>query len=238
MAAVTVKAWLEGHQFDLQELAALLPSGDHRVVREDDGYYLTSPDIDNPPQGTASHDVAERLLTRANGLARAKKADFRPVSLTGKYSDTSGVSTVIAAASAEIRSHGQASAVVTTADGHVKPDPPSPWPNRLALADANPELGKVLETLARGDKLDWFAQWKVYERIVKAAGSEDEVRRKGWATDRQQRAFRASANLEQVSGDAARHAVDKGTGSPKETMTMDDGQAFISELVRQWLETL
>jgi len=35
---MTVKAWLEGHQFDLEDLVQLLPSGDVRVVREDDAY--------------------------------------------------------------------------------------------------------------------------------------------------------------------------------------------------------
>jgi hypothetical protein len=57
---VTVKAWLEGHQCDLQDLAELLSSGDVRVVREDDSYYLTSPKIDNPPQGATFYEALRR----------------------------------------------------------------------------------------------------------------------------------------------------------------------------------
>jgi len=37
---VTVKAQLVGHPFDLEALAAMLPSGDTRVLKENDDYYL------------------------------------------------------------------------------------------------------------------------------------------------------------------------------------------------------
>jgi hypothetical protein len=58
----TKKVWLEGHPFDLQALAELLPSGDTRVVREDDQFYLTSSDIENPPNGVKPYAVAIALL--------------------------------------------------------------------------------------------------------------------------------------------------------------------------------
>ena len=49
---MTTKAWLEGHQFDLADLAELLASGDVRVEHDDseDAYHLTAPEIDNPAE--------------------------------------------------------------------------------------------------------------------------------------------------------------------------------------------
>jgi hypothetical protein len=84
---VTTKAWLQGHQFDLQDLAELLVTGDVRVVHdvEEGSYYLAAPQIDNPPEGTTLYDVAQRLLAHINGIGRVNKADdFRPVQLTGQ----------------------------------------------------------------------------------------------------------------------------------------------------------
>ena len=89
---MTMKAWLTGHKFDLQDLVDLLPSGDVRVVREDDDddFYLTSPEIDNPPEGMAFHDAAEQLITKINGLARVKNPSFQPVALSDRYSEGEG----------------------------------------------------------------------------------------------------------------------------------------------------
>jgi hypothetical protein len=59
---VTVKAWLEGHQFDLEDLAQLLATGDVRVVQDtdEDGYYLTHPRSTTRPKRTVS-------ISRLNG---------------------------------------------------------------------------------------------------------------------------------------------------------------------------
>jgi hypothetical protein len=45
---MTMKAWLEGHEFDLEDLARLLPTDDVRVIKEGDGFYLTAAELDNP----------------------------------------------------------------------------------------------------------------------------------------------------------------------------------------------
>lgn len=55
---MTVKAWLKGHDFDLQDLVTLLPSGDTRVAREGDRYYVTSTEIDQRPDGGEPYQVA------------------------------------------------------------------------------------------------------------------------------------------------------------------------------------
>jgi hypothetical protein len=73
-----VKAWLAGHEFDLDDLVDLLPSGDTRVVKDSEGYYLTSKEIDSRPDGVPFYEVAPRVLQRVNGLARAKNPSTDP----------------------------------------------------------------------------------------------------------------------------------------------------------------
>jgi hypothetical protein len=50
---MTNKAWLEGHEFDLEDLADQLAAGDVRVVRDEteNAYYLTSPGDRQPAGG-------------------------------------------------------------------------------------------------------------------------------------------------------------------------------------------
>jgi len=57
------------------------------VVKEGDQYYLTSPEIDNPPAGKQFYEVAPEVLARVNGLGRARNPSFRPVKFTGTYQE-------------------------------------------------------------------------------------------------------------------------------------------------------
>jgi hypothetical protein len=236
-ARMTIKAWLEGDLFDLQDLADLLPSGDVRVVREGDAFYLTAPEIDDPPEEVKFYDAAACVLDRINGLGRVKNPSFRPVTLSGRYGEGESQHLVVTPSPAEIRIRTTATVTLTKADGTVIPDEPSPWPGRFALAETNSDVAKILEIMGSGEKLDWFDLFKIYELIDDALGS-DTIVGHNWSTSAQDSAFRASANLAKVSGDAARHAVDKGSGYPKHTMTIDQGRSFISDLVTKWLGTL
>lgn len=56
----------------------------------DDDYYLTAPEIDNPPGNNRYESSAQVLLTRINGLARARNPNFRRVRLSGKYTMPDG----------------------------------------------------------------------------------------------------------------------------------------------------
>ena len=82
-----MKARLDGHEFDLQDLADWLPSGNIRVAKDDVGYYLSASVIDNPPAGKTFYEAAQYLLPIVNGIGSLKSAKFRPVKLDGRYQD-------------------------------------------------------------------------------------------------------------------------------------------------------
>lgn len=83
--------------------------------------------------------------------------------------------------------------------------------------------------------LDWFNLFKIYELIRDDPAKPSPIAGMGWATENQQSAFRSSANRPDVSGDHARHAVSPNTTLPRRTMTLADGQAFITDLAGKWL---
>jgi hypothetical protein len=235
---VTTKAWLEGHQFDLADLAAQLAIGDVRVEYDDDqgAYYLTAPEIDNPAETNRFDIPAERLLVRINGLGRVRSADFRPVNLSGKYTNADGDHIFVAAATMEARARVTATAVVLGPDGQPKPNPPSPWPGRLALTTTHPEVAEVLDIMGRAQPLGWVELYKVHE-IIRDTIQSKKIHEIGWADKSDESAFTASANRADVSGDGARHARNPGL-PPTRTMSLAEGRSYISDLVTKWLGSL
>lgn len=233
---VTVKAWLNGDRPDLEALAALFADGPVRVLREtaDGAYYLTAPEIDNPPE-TNRHDIsAQTLVTRINGLARASDANFRPVRLTGTYTMPDGHNQHYTAATLGVRATLGVAAIAIGPEGQPQPQPPSPSIGYLAAAESNPTVGEVLKIMGRDGQLDWVELYKVYE-LVRRAVRPDTLVSRGWTTSAEESAFTASANRPDVSGETARHAVPQGATAPRHTMTIDQARSYISDLVTNWL---
>jgi hypothetical protein len=133
----------------------------------------------------------------------------------------------------------QAAGTVTRPDGTVVANPPSPWPDYLAIATANDHVARALELMSRTESLGWFELYKVHEIIRRDIEPKGKgLHKMGWTTKARDRAFTASADRYDVSGDAARHAVDKHAEPPKQTMTINEGRAYISDLVTKWLGSL
>jgi len=204
-----MKAWLMGHEFDLQYLADLLPSGSTRVTKEDGDFFLSSVELDDLLPGAYLHEVAGKLLTRANGLARVQNPGFQPVRLSGRYTDDERGHAVLGGSSIVIRAHIQASGSVLRSDGEAR-QPMVPFgPRRLALATSSQNVDEALAVMGQIDPLDWTDLYKVFE-IVCDDARPGSITRLGWATRVEVDAFRASANRPDVSGTAARHARTSG----------------------------
>jgi hypothetical protein len=147
LAGVTMKARLDGHEFDLRNLADWLPSGNIRVAKDDVGYYLSAAVIDNPPEGKTFYEAAQDLLPIVNGIGSLKSAKFRPVKLDGRYQDGEKRHTVVGVGTIEVRSRVHAVGIVTGPDGKVKPQPPPPGIAYAGLT-ARPEVAEALTILA------------------------------------------------------------------------------------------
>lgn len=241
---MTMKAWLEGDEIDLRALTRLLAEDDVRVIHDPDegAYYLTAPEIDNPPPTdnppeTGRFDkAAEALLRRINGMARIQDSGYRPVKLSGKYSDGDQKHVYVAAFALEVRPRLSATAVVVGPDGKPKPDPPSPWPGRLALAESDPDVAEVLDIMGQAEPLGWDDLYKVHEKIQDSINGS--IPKMGWASNVDDDAFGASANRRDISGRDARHARREKRPPPKRTMTIQQGRDYISGLVSKWLDWL
>jgi hypothetical protein len=230
-----LKARLHGHQLDLLTLAELFRESDPAVASDDEGYYLsfTAPDglLDD---GARLSDAASVLLRRANGVARTLSSDFRPVGLTGRFSDGTGRQhQVVLADTAEVRA--RANPVTVSMGGEQPPPPPAPGPGYVQLAQTHPDVAEILDILGNADPApDWSDLYKIHEILLDNVPG---FYQRGWVTKDQISTFTASANRKEVSGDFARHARWKGD-PPKRTMTLVEARQLIGSLVISWLDWL
>ncbi len=87
--------------------------------------------------------------------------------------------------------------VVTGPDGQPKPDPPSPWPNRFALAATHPDVDEVLDIMGSPEPLGFVELFKVHEIIVDSIQPK-KIHNLGWATKSDDSALTGSANRPDV----------------------------------------
>lgn len=235
LSSVKVKAWLRGHDFDLQDLINLLPGGETRVVKVEDGHYLESIEIDEPPDGVPFYEAAPRVLRRINGLARARNPNFELVELTGNYSTDGWDHTVVSMASIKARARIQATGVVRKPNGAVLPAQPADGPARAQVAASTPAVDEALDIMGQLDVLSWPQLYKVFE-IVRADIKPQSLVDLGWASADEISAFTGSANRPDVSGTRARHAR-MGGAPPHRQMSEEGARELISRLVTTWIDS-
>lgn len=231
------KAWLEGHESDLETLGELFREGDPLVARDPtDGYYLEASTLQDST-GQLDVNAAEPLIKRINGVARAADQAFRPVRLKGRYTAPDGAtSVVISGETAEARLKARATATVLV-NGAPAPQPPPKGPRYVKLAELDPDVADALRVLGQAGPLDWYDIYKAWEIVEQAVGGSKQVDAKGWATAAEINRLTASANHPGISGDEARHARMKGSPGPSRVMTMGEADALVRRLVANWIES-
>lgn len=158
--------------------------------------------------------------------------------LRGKYTDSNGNEHhFLYPPAAEIRMRAWAAGVVTTSDGTIVPDPPSPWPDRFSVAEGNSDVAEALEIMGHAaEPLGWDDLWKLFE-IIREAIKPDNIVGMGWTTQADLDSFKESAKHPDVSGEEARHARRREQPQHRK-MSLAEGRSFVSDLVTKWLGKL
>jgi hypothetical protein len=234
---MTWRAYIEGDENDLQDLVELFPDGDPSIGHEaDSGYYISSASLEDD-NGAVNHEMAAKLLTTINGIARVQSTAYRPVHLTGTYRSPDGKqSVVILVDSIEVRARMGTPTILT--DGVPQPAPESEGGRYFKVAEADTDAADIFRIMAASKReLDWIDIYKVWEIVEKTVGGKNQVAAKGWLTKSDIERLTASANHPEISGDNARHARMPGTPGQHRVMTLAEANTLIRELVSAWVES-
>ncbi len=232
---MSVKAWLDGDDFDLQDLTTLFAGGDIKIICDTEGYYLTSTEIDSHSADAALHSAAIRVLSYVNGIGRVNDPGFRPVRLVGRYSDDNGIHRIIVADTANFRARGSA-AIATNVGGQELER--SNESNRRAsytqMALPGSDVEEALAIMGQQQPLSWVEMYKIYEIIKHDV--DGAIWEQAWGIKKAQlEIFNGSANHPDISGPTGRHARVAGS-KPGRSMSIPQARQLISDLVDSWLD--
>jgi hypothetical protein len=143
---------------------------------------------------------------------------------------------VVVAATAEARLGALAAGVAV--DG-VPVTPAPTGPGRLTNAASNLDADVLLTLIGNSGALGWASLWKAIEIIKVAIGGKAALIATGWVTDDELNEFGYSANHPDAGGADARHARRPSGGRvPNRILSIEEGQQFIRDLARRWLDSL
>jgi hypothetical protein len=198
------------------------------------GFYLIANEIDNRPARVPFYEVAPVILQRINGLARAKNASYRPVSLSGRYQEGDSRHQVVLVDTAECRE--QAMPIIPLINGAPVSSPPPPGPCYAALASVDADVAEVLEIMGRPEAPNWGDLYKVYEIIEYTGRLKVAMAGAGISPNRASLFVRTACHPD-ASGPEARHGRSK-QDPPKNPMPVSQARAMIGELVVAWMDLL
>jgi hypothetical protein len=233
---------LGGDRLDLVELPKLLHESVVAVREDRDGFYLQSPELEPLNDATAVRQRAIALVEGINGIGRVMIGNFKPVGVAHVIRVGEGKPNVITVEITEgIEMRSKLTAVSLTSEGEeirdtnaapasFKRGPAADWLERSLSDEA---VAKVLRLLVRRPTT-WIDLSKVFEIVQSTAGGA--IQTAGWASRAEVDRFTHTANSVTVLGDAARHGHDK-VRPPASPMTLQDADALIRKVVRNWLQT-
>jgi hypothetical protein len=239
-------AQLEGDKLDLEDLPRWFSQLDHKVRSEDGKYYLASSAFQYCATTTAVWELAEQIVERMNGAARALEPGFRPArvgtEIVQVYDDgTRQMHRRVQVFGTELRM--KTGAITVFIDG--KPLPPQPSKQEKLVAQWEAEghesaLGRALR-IGLLPQQTWGSLYHVYEVVKHDVSGEigdwkallpllPNDPQLGDQLDR----FRKTANDPAHAGMHARHGRPEPNPTP-DPMTLAEAQSLIRRLLVAWL---
>jgi len=234
---VTWRVRLIGDPFDLDMVLRLFPTGPVRISRDVEGAtYLSADALEGLRNASAVHDAAEGPAVMINGAAWSVDPSFRFVQRDSGVDNDEYPDRKYAIVNETITVRDQATVILTNSDGVVVEQVGGVTGGEgtalLGRANSDKALAEALRILGSGPA-DWVRLYKVFEVLREDAGDETQLCKRTGVTRAEMKAFTASANRPDVSGDDARHGHLPG-GPPRRTMTLAEGRALVQRLVQHW----
>lgn len=223
---------------DLRSLAETLTDGPVRIVERGSDYFLLADSFDALEEVEKVRAEAERVLESLSGSSALVLGTASPFRVGGIYLRERGkpdqVFLLLEPTVITLRGFAP-TLVVTDAHGNtVTHRPADPTRGHLKKALSDPNVAKALR-LRGDDKLGWIELYRLLEVILNAVPMNDVVAA-GWASEKEIRNFKHTANSVDALGDHSRHGAEP-TQAPQHPMELSDARELIDRLLNSWLRS-
>jgi len=226
-----------GVSTDLRLLHKAFDSDEFSLSEEDGKFVLRSPAFDNMADAADVRARAKSLITSLSGASRAllgaqKSLDVGGVTLV-RADGTKNHFVLVEPAVLRLRCIPP-SIRITKPDGSVEEHHPAdPVRDWLEIALKDPLVAKALRLRDKGG-LDWVQLYRLYD-VIEGDMPQSTLVQNGWASKKDIRRFKHTANSPGVIGDEARHGKE-GHQPPANPMSLSEARSLVDHILKQWLD--
>ncbi len=226
-----------GDEADLGDLVSAFAEGEIRVLKTEDGYFVTSSQFDSIPDPNNARDLAETMMAIVSGARRVGLNGTEPVEVgNGLQIDADGRKHyTLFADPGTIRLRGVPATLGALLTNEATEDIEVPVREWALVALREAAVAKVFRINA-SPPLDWFDLYRILEIVGDDIGDVKVIEARGWMPRGSVDLFRWTANSSEVLGLDARHGVQH-HDSPPNPMPLGQARTLIRILTWHWLLT-
>lgn len=225
-------ALLDGEYFDMENLAYSVSQPHLQVRLLDERYYLWADDF----QGHSSQQAkdvkrrADDIIRVLNGAAKVQFSLSREVHTNTivRVRDDGEVE------KSYFETLGTARVNLSRLNGTEEPHP-TLTERAAAKGITDDDMELALRMFGRDD-LDYRDLYFIFEMALEALGDNWLYGEATGITKKETKRFKRTAQSRKALGEEARHGHER-TAPPKDPMSFDEAQAFITRVLRAWLAT-
>jgi hypothetical protein len=219
-------AQLEGARFDLEELPKWFPDGPIFAIEEDGAFYLVGPGLDILDDAQEVRSAAIAALDDYSGIIALLLSSFQKPRVGNVIREHEDGRRVTAYLLAAIGARSKLTATLTKV-GDAEPPGPTQAQQLLAAAQTSPNLSVAILLWSEPERT-WPRLYRVLEEVERGIGKT--VDEAGLCLEGERERFKHSAQVPEVAGLDARHALGK-SKPPANPMKRGDATAFIGRLL-------
>lgn len=228
---------------DCEDMVRLFATRPVTVKKIEGRYFLQVPDLNLPVGNMQVPDAAQEALSLLNGIARLELGNFRPPKILG-FSNTNPhtgkLQTFMSlSGKCEARSRSYATVTVRLSDGTIATNQAPTYVETVSkLADDNKSLNLALTLFGKKKQHDWISLYNVFDAIQKSFGERKLIEQ--LVTEDEIDDFKHNANQHRhaLTECKPRKRKRKQPVRQKKAMTLAEGEAWISGILRAWVKKL
>lgn len=219
---------LTGETLDLEEIKRSLRTSDWKIIKETDGYYLTSDFLTAINDHKEIESKAKQFIDILNGAINLFYGNHKRIE-TGSIIqiDENGKKSKFVSMTGSIKNRTRVYGNLTNKDDLIeKPTTIELWLNK---AEKNESVRDVLHFF---NEISWWNLYKIFEIIRDDVGEQKELYKFLEKNDLSH--FTQAAQSRELLGDKARHASKK-YKPPKTFLTLDKANELVKNLFNNWI---